>query len=141
MSYIKLHRRQLFKIGIPYWVFINGQPIGLTRGKDVTIQLPEGVYDIGVRIIFQLYKWRFYIGGHKQIAVQEEDNIQLNITDKERWWNILFDIDLVLWTAKFFYTLPYPWNTVYEIASNGFFIVWLVRIWMIRKHYYELKIQ
>lgn len=30
------------------------------------------------------------------------------ITDKERWWNILFDIDLVLWLAKMFFELLIP---------------------------------
>lgn len=50
------------------------------------------------------------------------------ITDKERWWNILFGIDLVLWLIRFFIEFPYPWNIVYEVVSNGFFALSLARI-------------
>lgn len=60
------------------------------------------------------------------------------ITDKERWWNILFGIDLVLWLIRFFIEFPYPWNIVYEVVSNGFFALSLARIWFIRNKYFQI---
>ena len=136
MAAITLHRKQFFKIALPYWVFVNGTYVGLMRGKEVRIVLPEGNYSIEVRVMFKLLKWTFYIGGNKQLSVDEGDQINLFITDKERWWNILFDIDLVLWIAEFFIPLPSPWDIVYKCVSNGFFLLWIIRIIIIRKRYF-----
>ena len=138
MPILTLHRRQMFKLSIPYWVFINGQPIGIMQGKEVSIELPPSQFDLSIKILFRLLKWQFYIGGKRKVLLSEGEHLHLMITDKERWWNLLFDIDLVFWIAKFFFELPYPWDTVYEVASNGFFILWLARIWMIRNNYFEL---
>jgi len=33
----------------------------------------------------------------------------------------LFNVDLILWAAKRFVNIGEPWDTVYEVASNGFF--------------------
>lgn len=103
MASITLHRKQRFKIALPYWVLVNGNIVGIMRTKEVRIVLPEGNYSIEVRVMFKLLKWTFYIGGNKQLSVDEGDQINLFITDKERWWNILFDIDLVLWIAEFLF--------------------------------------
>lgn len=138
MAVLTLHRKQLFKLSIPYWVFINGQPVGIMQSKEVNIQVPPGQYDLSIRIIFALWKWRFQIRGEKKFFLQEGQNLDLMITDRERWWNILFDIDLVFWIAKLFFELPYPWNTVYEVVSNGFFVLWAIRIWYIRNNYFKI---
>lgn len=140
MSLLTLHRKQFHKIGIPLWVFINEQPVGIMRGKEVNIQLPEGKYDLSIRILFQIYKWRFHIGGSKHIDIKDGEHQQMRITDKERWWNILFDIDLIFWIMRFFITLPTPWDLVYEVLSNGFFAIWLLRIWIIREQYFKLEL-
>ena len=76
---------------------VNGQPIGMMRGESVSIEMPEGTY------------------------------------------NILFDIDLVIWMASFFFTLPSPWNIVYHALSDGFFALWIARLIIIRDRYYKLK--
>lgn len=129
MALLTLHRKQLFKLSIPYWVFINEQPVGIMQSKKVNIQIPPGQYDLSIRIILALWKWRFQIRGEKKVILQEGQHLHLLITDRERWWNILFDIDLVFWIAKLFFELPYPWNTIYEVVSNGFFVLWAIRIW------------
>ena len=63
----------------------------------------------------------------------------MRITDRERWWNLLFDLDLVIWIACMFIELPEPWNVVYHVLSEGFFVLWLLRILIIRKRYFRLK--
>jgi hypothetical protein len=35
--------------------------------------------------------------------------------------------------------VPEPWGTIYEMVSNGFFAVWLLRIWIIRKSYFNIE--
>lgn len=141
MSILTLHRKQLFKLSIPYWVLINEQPIGIMQSSEVNIQLPAGEFVLSVKILFRLFKWQFNIGGSKKVNLTDNQHLHLNITDKERWWNILFDIDLIFWLAKFFFELPYPWNIIYEVVSNGFFVIWIARIWIIRDKYFIIKEQ
>ena len=138
MPILTLHRRQMFKLSIPYWVFINEQPIGIMQGKQVNIELPPSQFDLSIKILFRLFKWQFSIRGKRKVCLSEGEHLHLTITDKERWWNILFDIDLVLWLAKMFFELPHPWNIVYEVVSNGFFALWLARIWFIRDRYFKI---
>ena len=138
MPILTLHRRQMFKLSIPYWVFINEQPIGIMQGKEVSIELPSAQFDLSIKILFRLFKWQFSIGGKRKVCLSEGEHLHLMIIDKERWWNILFDIDLVLWLAKIFFELPHPWNIVYEVVSNGFFALWLARIWFIRDRYFQI---
>lgn len=139
MTILTLHRKQLFKLAIPYWVFINEHPVGIMQGSEVNIQMPEGSFDISIRILFKLFKWQFHIGGSTKINLLDNRQVHLYISDKERWWNILFDIDLVFWLAKFFFELPHPWDLVYEVISNGFFVIWIARIWMIRNRYFIIN--
>lgn len=138
MPILTLHRRQMFKLSIPYWVFINEHPIGIMQGKEVSIELPPAQFDLSIKILFRLFKWQFSIGGKRKVLLSEGEHLHLRITDKERWWNILFDIDLVLWLVRFFVVFHYPWNIVYEIVSNGFFAIWLARIWFIRNRYFKI---
>ena len=138
MSKITLHRRQMFKLSIPYWVFINEHPIGIMQGKEVSIELPLAQFDLSIKILFRLFKWQFSIGGKRKVCLSEGEHLHLTITDKERWWNILFDFDIVLWLVRFFVDFPYPWNIVYEVVSNGFFALWLARIWFIRNRYFQI---
>lgn len=139
MSTLTIHRKQFLKIGIPYWIYIDGRELGIMKGEEVNINLPAGEYNIAIRIVLILFKWQFHIGGSRKISVDDNTVRHLWITDKERVWNILFDIDLVLWIAEFFFTLPYPWKTVYDILSNGFFAIWLLRIWIIRNSYFIIS--
>ena len=131
----------MFKLSIPYWVFINEHPIGIMQGKEVSIELPPAQFDLSIKILFRLFKWQFSIGGKRKVLLSEGEHLHLTIKDKERWWNILFDIDLVLWLAKMFFELPHPWNIVYEVVSNGFFALWLARIWFIRDYYFQITEQ
>lgn len=145
----------MFKLSIPYWVFltpcssdsgvrasqarsINEQPIGIMQSKEVSIELPPAQFELRIKILFRVFKWQFSIGGKKKISLAEGEHLHLMIADKERWWNILFDIDLVLWLAKLFFELPHPWNIIYEVVSNGFFALWLARVWFIRNRYFQI---
>ena len=96
MAILTLHRKLLMKIGIPYWLFfapcssesgaqaskarsIYGQPIGIMRGKEANIQIPEGTYNIGVKMVFALWKWRFCIGSETQATLTEGEKTKLLI--------------------------------------------------------------
>lgn len=139
MARISLHRKPFFrKMCLPLWVFINGQPLGLMRGESVTIELPEGSYNVGVKLLFRLWKLKFGIGGSSIVTATEDVPARLEIRDRERVWNILFDIDLVVWFASLFFTLPGLWNIAYHFLSDGFFLLWIIRLILIKDRYYQL---
>lgn len=134
-----LHRRQFFKTGIPYWVFINGHPVGIMQSRDVSIEMLHGTYSIGIKLVLGAGRWHIDIGSEETMTIGEGQALHIHISDRERWWNVLFDIDLVLWALFAFVTLPAPWNMVYHILSEGFFAIWMARTWLIRKHYFVLE--
>lgn len=139
MPLLHIHRKQHFKLSIPYWIFLNDQSVGIMRHKDVSLQLPPGQYKLSVKIVLGLFKWRLQIGGSNVVSLQEGEQRHVRVTDRERWWNLLFDIDLVVWLARLFFTFPYPWNILYEVISNGFFLLWAIHIWVIRERYFQLQ--
>lgn len=139
MPRVAICRNQLLKIGIPLWVYVDENPVAMMTGREVALQMPMGEYDLSVRMVFQLGKRQLRIGGSRRVALAPGKDLQITLSDKERWWNILFDIDLVVWLLGFFFKLTTPWNVVYHVLSDGFFAVWLLRIWMIRERYYILK--
>ena len=138
MALLTLHRNQRFKVAIPYWVFVDGQPVGMMRSSDVGIDLPEGSYNLAIKIVLGLWKWRFGIGGDTVVTLSEQLPTRVRITDRERWWNLLFDLDLIIWIACMFIELPEPWNVVYHVLSEGFFAIWIIRILVIRNRYFKL---
>lgn len=125
-------RKQI--INIPHYLLINDQLLGLMKSEPVNIQLPTGNYEI---IIRSAYK---FIESTITVQIGEEESKKVVFSDREKFWNWLFNLDLVLWLIKRFITIPNPWGGIYEIVSNGFFAIWLLRIWIIRKRYFKLEI-
>ncbi len=138
MATITLHRKQRFKLALPYWIYVNGNLVGLMRSPSVSIAVPDGGYTIEVKIMFKVFRWMFGIGGRRKVTMRGDDHLHLCITDRERWWNILFDIDMVLWLLSFFITLPHPWSLVYHIVSDGFFALWILHIYLRRNRYFSI---
>lgn len=118
---------------IPHYLLINDQVLGIVKGKDVRINIPSGRYKITIR---SMYK---FIEGSAEVYVPINETKRLTFSDKDKIWNWLFNVDLILWIIKRIIHVPEPWGTVYEIVSNGFFVIWLLRIWIIRKHYFAIK--
>lgn len=137
MAYITLHRKQRTKLALPYWVFVNGQAVGIMRTPEVSIMLPEGTFDIAVRLVFGFGKWTFGIGGERTITTSATP-MHISISDKERWWNFFFDLDLVVWLVGCFIDFLQPWDVVYHVLSEGFFAIWLLRIFIRRRRYFIL---
>ena len=121
---------------IPLWVLIGGRPVGLMRSKEVKIELPKGVYSLGVRFCVPLGKWQQGVQAEHKVVVDEGEHVVVEFTSRERLWNLLFDIDLLLWLLNFFITLPSPWSTVYDVVSNGFFLLWAIHVWTIRNRFF-----
>lgn len=118
---------------IPHYLLINDQLLGAFKGKEAHINLPPGRYKVTIR---SLYK---FIESTIDVYIPIGESKRLTFTDRDKVWNWLFNVDLVLWLLKRILHVPEPWGTIYEIVSNGFFAIWLLRIWIIRKHYFSIK--
>lgn len=118
---------------IPHYLLINDQVLGIIKGKEVRINIPSGRYRITIRSIYK------FIEGSADVYVPINETLRLTFSDKDKIWNWLFNVDLILWILKRIIHVPEPWGTVYEIVSNGFFAIWLLRIWIIRERYFAIK--
>lgn len=118
---------------LPHYVLIDGHLLGLVKGKSVEINLPAGSYRLTIRSMYR------FIEGSRHVEVRDGETLHLSFGDRERLWNWLFNLDLVLWIVKRIIHVPEPWGTVYEVVSNGFFALWIIRLWIIRKRYFALR--
>ncbi len=136
------HKRRWYELKLPHAVFINGQFLGMMKDRDVRIVVPAGSYSLRVQ-----FGGRIPIGKRGRsidLSVSSTEQVQLTqhqeavceFYDRERIWNLLFDIDLIVWVVSLFVTMP----QLYRIISDVFFAVWLVRLIIIRKKYYKINL-
>lgn len=136
MAHLKIiHHTSKLMSKIPHRILINQQLIGLMNTPEVNIRIPEGRYLITIQSVFPLFSASMAVG------VSENVENVLAFSDREKWWDILFVIDIILWCADRLIHLPHPWNIVYQIFTNGYFVLWLLYEWLIRKKYFRLSFQ
>ena len=135
------HIRHWYEPRLPHAVFLDGLYAGML-GKADRLQLnaPHGSYELRVQ-----FGGRIPIGksgktidatlsSTKKIEVPALGDVECVFHDRERLWNILFDIDLIVWLVSLFVTMP----PLYKIISDALFAVWLLRLVLIRKRYYKI---
>ena len=136
------HRRHFYEMRLPHLLFIDGLYAGTMQGDELSMQMPAGNYSLQVQ-----FGGRVPLGKNgrsidlsvssEQESLTVQGNTVVEFHDRERLWNVLFDIDLIVWIVSFFIPLP----RLYKIVSDVFFAVWLVRLLVIRKRYYKLKVK
>lgn len=129
---IPKQKRQI-NLYIPHKIIINNQLIGIMQQPCIHIQLPPGHYEIRIQSMFP------YFYSTQQITVNEGVANVMTFGDNERWWDILFLIDIVASIVVSITSLPHPWNLIYKVMSNGYFIAWIIYEWTIRKHYFATE--
>ncbi len=136
------HIRHWYEPRLPHAVFLDGLYAGMLKDDQLQLNAPRGNYDLKVQ-----FGGRVPIGksgktidvsvsSTKQIEVPYVGDVEYVFHDRERLWNIMFDIDLIAWVVSWFVTMP----PLYKIISDAFFAVWLVRLVLIRKRYYKITI-
>jgi hypothetical protein len=69
-------------IPLPHYLLINGQMVGMMRGKGaVHVHLADGSYDVTIR---SAYKW---IESTVQLKIRKDETICLTFGDREKLWN------------------------------------------------------
>jgi len=136
------HIRHWYEPKLPHAVFINGYYAGMVKDGDLRIEIPAGSYSLKVQFggLIPLGKsgktLDLSVSSTAQVEMPQIGDVLCEFHDRERLWNILFDIDLILWIVSWFVTLP----PLYKILSDVFFAIWLVRLVVIRKRYYWINI-
>ena len=135
---------------LPHLIMLNGQAIGIlgTVGKDAykemlrpnqparqaEIRLPAGSYRLRIQ---SMLRW---FSSEATITVTDDQPTIVTFSDQEKYWDILFCIDIIAWILKLILHIGRPWSIVYEVLSDGFFVVWLIHEIRIRKRYFQLQI-
>ncbi|MBR5984680.1 MAG: hypothetical protein IK025_13295 [Bacteroidales bacterium] len=117
---------------LPNRIFINGRFVGIMQQKKVNIMIPKGTYNIMIQSPIP------FLYATDQVEIQHDVENIVAFKNRERIWDILFTIDLALWIAGFFVSLPSPWDLIYEISTNTFLALWLIYEFCIRKKYYRI---
>ena len=136
------HLRHWYEPKLPHAVFHDGLYAGMLKDDLLQLDAPMGNYTLKVQ-----FGGRVPIGksgksldvsvsSTEHVEVARNGNTECVFHDRERLWNILFDLDLIAWVVSWFVAMP----PLYKIVSDLFFAVWLVRLVLIRKRYYKIKI-
>ena len=118
---------------LPHKIYFNGQLLGIMQRKEIQLKgIPEGKYSLKIQSMIP------FIYAEKEIGVKRGANT-VTFSDREKFWDILFTIDLVLVIVKLFITLPDNLDLIYKIVTNGYFAIWLIYEWVIRKRYFRIE--
>ena len=136
------HKRHWFEPRLPHAVFLNGYYVGMLKDDQLKGEVPQGSYSLRVQFggLIPLGKSGksidMSLSSTKQVEIPQTGETVCEFHDRERLWNILFDIDLALWIVSWFVQMP----PLYKILSDAFFIIWIVRMILIRKKYYKITV-
>jgi hypothetical protein len=135
------HQRRFYEPRLPHLIFIDDLYAG-TMQDETQIQMPAGHYKMRVQFGGKIPLGKS--GKSIDLSVSSTcDNVEVKqhttflFRDREWLWNLLFDIDLIVWLVSLFI----PLTRLYRILSDSFFVIWLVRLLIIRKRYYRIIIQ
>ena len=137
------HIRHWYEPRLPHAVFLDGFYAGTIRDSKLHINAPQGSYNLRIQVGGLVpigkrgRKIDISLSSTKQVEVPRVGDVICEFHDRERLWNILFDIDLIAWMVSWFVTMPH----IYKILSNAFFVVWLIRLVLIRKKYYKIVVK
>lgn len=135
------HKRHWLEPRLPYAVFLDGLYAGTLKDGTLSVEVPPGSCMLRVQFGGRIPIGRsgrsvdLSLSSTEQVEIPRKGDVLCEFRDRERLWNILFDIDLVLWIVSLFVQMP----LAYRIASDAFFAVWLLRLVLIRKKYYRIN--
>lgn len=79
-----------------------------------------------------------FLSAEAEIDIRQGEN-KVTFTDKEKFWDVLFTIDLILMVVHWFIHLPDNIDLIYRIVTDGYFAIWLIYEWAIRKKYFKIS--
>ena len=122
-------------MNVPHKLLIDGRFVGIMKDRRVSIEMPMGEYEITIQSMIP------FISASQRVAMPLRGETTLEFADREKWWDVLFVVDVVLWIVKRFLHLAAPWTWIYEVFTNGYFLLWLLYEWKIRNHYFKFQVR
>ena len=119
-------------MSLPHKIFFNGQLLCIMKKKAKISGIPCGKYKFTIQSMFP------FISAETEIEIRQGEN-KVTFTDKEKFWDVLFTIDLILMVVHWFVHLPDNIDLIYRIVTDGYFIIWLIYEWTIRKKYFKIS--
>ena len=118
---------------LPHKIYFNGQLLGIMQRKEIQIKdIPEGKYRLKIQSMIP------FLYAEQEIHITRGGST-VTFSDREKFWDILFTIDLILVIVKLFLKLPDNINLIYNIVTNGYFAIWIIYEWIIRKRYFKIS--
>lgn len=102
-----IQKKRRFTPMLPHKILVGGQLLGLMRTPSVTINMPQGMYEVTVQSVFP------FIRTSAIVKVDEGVDNVLEFEDKEKYWNLIFSLDMILWFASLFLNLQKPYSTIF----------------------------
>lgn len=127
-----IQKKRRFMPLLPHKILIGGQAVGLMRTPCVHIEIPQGAYEITIQSLFP------FITSSAVVRIDNGVDNVMEFEDKEKYWDILFSADMLLWIVSLFIELQKPYSTIYHIVSEGLFAIWLIHIIVIHKRYFKI---
>lgn len=130
-----IQKKRRFSVLLPHKILIGGQLIGVMNTPVVYLNIPPGRYEVTIQSLFPFIK--------TSVVVRVEEGVDnvMEFEDKEKYWDILFGVDMVMWIASLFLNLEKPYSTIYHIVSEVLFAIWLIHIWVVRKRYFRIGVE
>jgi hypothetical protein len=129
-----VQKRGKFALSLPHKILIDGHLLGVMKDREVSVEMPAGAYDITVQSMVPM------ISATQHVELPLRGEVRLEFSDREQVWDALFVVDVVLWVVKRFLHLASPWTWLYEVFTNGYFVLWLIYEWRIRNHYFKFEL-
>ena len=123
---------KMMGMSFPHKILFNGKQVCIMKKKAKISGIPCGKYKLTIQSMFP------FISAETEIDIRQGEN-KITFTDKETLWDVLFSIDLILMVVHWFVHLPGNIDLIYKIVTNGYFILWLIYEWAIRKKYFKIS--
>lgn len=118
---------------LPHKIFIGGGFVGVLKGQKALINgIPAGNYELRVESMIP------FIYARHIITIKEGENY-VTFHDRERFWDWLLWLDVVIVLLRWLIDLPQQVDICCRIVSNVIFVAWIVYEYVIRKRYFRFE--
>ena len=120
-------------IALPHKIFFDDRLLGIMQKKKIHIEgIPVGEHKVKIQSMIP------FISTETKVQVSEGDN-KITFHDREKFWDWLFTIDLLMVIVQWIVTLPTNIKTYYNITADVIFVIWLAYEWLNRKKYFRIE--
>lgn len=119
---------------LAHYILIGGKRVCLMQSEVLNLELPSGTFEITIQSLFKIFKSKAVV------SISDATDSFIDFSDREKFWDALFVVDIILWCIKGLFGLPDPYSLIYDIFTNGYIFLWLGYEFYIRNKYFKLDV-